>query len=355
MSEDGARYCMECGKPVPAPTFSIMPAIKAPHAGQPASRTAARQAPPGRPSGAAPARALIPETREAPAAAPTADPAAGPAAPPAPISAPVPRTEPATGAVQQCQWCRAMVNVALPYCPHCGKRTDGALQSVRTLVFSATRSETRIRLVLLDDAGGVRQTWPLTKAEVTIGRGTCDIRSPDDTFLSPMHAQIFLRDGAAWVRDLGARNRTWLYASGDTPLEDGDCLLIGTQIIRYRRIGQPAPTSPGADGTRPAGSASPGADVAVLSQLRADGSVRDTYHLSSGRSIVIGRDTGDWLFPYDHTMSARHAELRDQGGPFILHDVGSRNGTAIAVRGERRLEPGQRLLAGAMMLRLETA
>ena len=37
--------------------------------------------------------------------------------------------------------------------------------------------------------------------------------------------------------------------------------------------------------------------AAVIEQLRADGSCRDVYHLSPGRSILIGREQGDWLFP----------------------------------------------------------
>ena len=41
-------------------------------------------------------------------------------------------------------------------------------------------------------------------------------------------------------------------------------------------------------------------------------------------------------------------------GRFIIRDVGSRNGVAIAVRGERRIEPGQRVLAGDVMLRVES-
>jgi hypothetical protein len=46
------------------------------------------------------------------------------------------------------------------------------------------------------------------------------------------------------------------------------------------------------------GSATPTADIAVMAQLRADGSVRDTFPLSSGCSITVGRNRGDWVFLY---------------------------------------------------------
>jgi predicted component of type VI protein secretion system len=103
------------------------------------------------------------------------------------------------------------------------------------------------------------------------------------------------------------------------------------------------------------GSHVPTADVAVLEQLRADGSVRDTFHLSPGRSVMLGRETGDWLFAYDQTMSGKHAEVRSEDSEFYIHDAGSRNGVAMAVRGERPLKKGQRLLLGDQIFRVESA
>ena len=94
--------------------------------------------------------------------------------------------------------------------------------------------------------------------------------------------------------------------------------------------------------------------MAALQQLRADGSVRDVLHLSPGRHVVLGREAGDWVFPYDQTMSGRHAEVRSEDSEFVVDDLGSRNGVAIAVRGERALRKGQRVLLGDQILRVET-
>ncbi len=101
-------------------------------------------------------------------------------------------------------------------------------------------------------------------------------------------------------------------------------------------------------------SLTPGPDVALVAQLRGDRSVRDIHYLAAGQKMVLGRDTGDWTFPYDQTMSGRHAELEDQDGALVIRDLGSRNGIAVAVRGERRLEPGQRLLVGDQVLCVES-
>ena len=62
--------------------------------------------------------------------------------------------------------------------------------------------------------------------------------------------------------------------------------------------------------------------------LTADGSVRDTFHLSPARAVLLGRESGDWVFPYDPTMSGRHAEIRSEDAEFFVHDAGSRNGVA---------------------------
>ena len=78
------------------------------------------------------------------------------------------------------------------------------------------------------------------------------------------------------------------------------------------------------------------------------------FHLSPGRPIIIGRESGDWIFPYDATMSGRHAEVRTEDSEFFVHDANSRNGVAMSVRGERELKKGQHMLVGDQILRLES-
>ena len=38
---------------------------------------------------------------------------------------------------------------------------------------------------------------------------------------------------------------------------------------------------------------------------------------------------------------------------FFIHDAGSRNGVAMAVRGDRELKKGQRFLVGDQIMRVE--
>ena len=123
--------------------------------------------------------------------------------------------------------------------------------------------------------------------------------------------------------------------------------------LRFRRLGYPGPHAPDADATRRMGSLSPSADIASISQLRVDGSVRDVFHLSPGRDVKLGRDAGDWTFPYDPSMSSQHAIIRSEDADFVLADAGSRNGVAVAARGDVALKKGSRILVGDKLLVVE--
>lgn len=223
-----------------------------------------------------------------------------------------------------------------------------------TAMFSARATAGGPRIAVLDGDGQVARTVTLEGTDASIGRADGELRFPDDVFMSPVHAQLSWHDGQLRVRDLGSRNGTWLFTDAPYKLQDGDTVLIGSQLLRFRRLGYPGPQPPEADATRRLGSATPSADVAVLQQLRSDGSARDSCHLSPARSVVIGRSEGDWLFPYDPTMSGKHAEVRGEDLEFIVLDLGSRNGIAVAVRGEKPVHAGQRILLGDQTLRVES-
>jgi len=155
------------------------------------------------------------------------------------------------------------------------------------------------------------------------------------------------------VRDLGSRNGTWVFLEEPYRLMDGDLLLVGSQVLRFRRLGYPGPHAPEADATKRMGSLIPSADIASLTQLRSDGSARDVIHLSPGRDVLIGRERGEWLFPYDPSMSGQHAVIRSEDADFVVVDAGSRNGVALAARGAMPLKHQSKILVGDKLMRLE--
>ena len=364
-NDELSKFCIDCGKPVIAGGARVIsvaavlkPGAAAPEVMQDDRASKARGA--GRAGGG------VPDTR---------------------VSS---TTKPKGGVLRACPGCNAMIDPALPFCPQCGVRavpaapTGSACTSCgtpvdltkdkfcakcgaraataheappkpKTAVFTAKGTgAVGPKIAIIDDAGNVKQSFQIEQAETSIGRIDGDLRYPSDPYLSPMHAQFSFRDGQLFIRDLGSRNGTWLFIDAPYRLQDADTILIGSQIIRFRRLGYPGPHPPEADQTRRLGSLTPNADVAVLAQLRADGSARDTCHLSPGRSVKIGREQGDWVFPFDQTMSGKHAEVRGEDLEFIVIDDGSRNGIAVNVRGEKPVKVGQKLLMGDQTMRLES-
>jgi pSer/pThr/pTyr-binding forkhead associated (FHA) protein len=209
---------------------------------------------------------------------------------------------------------------------------------------------------VLNDDGTVEREITIEREETVVGRTSGDLRFHDDDTLSPEHAVLTWRANALRVRDLGSANGSWIFITSPHPLSDGDHLLVGSQIIRFRRLAGGARDDAGTPA--PHGAArTPERDVAMLEQLRSDGSVRDVIYLSPLRSVLIGRERGDWVFPYDPTMSASHAEVRclpgDRGEECLVRDVGSRNGVAVLVRGERAVSAGEKILLGKHVLRVE--
>jgi pSer/pThr/pTyr-binding forkhead associated (FHA) protein len=346
-NDPGAQFCMDCGKPMGKPTGRTAAAASAGRGGEGGAVTAA---------GAAP----VPGTRVVARSAVARD----------------------QGEAISCAFCGGRASARQPFCPHCGRRltapgsgpncprcaspvepgikfcaTCGAplvdVAAARRGLSGPSRPGATIALVLLDDLGNPVQRFERTAPDTTIGRQDGDIRFPEDVFLSPLHAKLSWEQDTLVVRDLGSRNGTWVFLEEAHRLLDGDLLLIGSQVIRFRRLGYPGPHPPDADATKRMGSLIPSADIASLTQLRSDGSVRDVIQLSPGRDVAIGREQGDWVFPYDPSMSAHHVLVRSEDADFVVVDANSRNGVALAARGDMALRDQSRILVGDKLLRIE--
>ena len=88
------------------------------------------------------------------------------------------------------------------------------------------------KLKMIDPA--TSQVFPLGE-EVTIGRAPgCSVPLADDTYVSQLHARIYIRDGKPFVEDLGSTNGTFLNRdrlSKTMPLHRGDKLQIGQTVL----------------------------------------------------------------------------------------------------------------------------
>jgi len=205
-----------------------------------------------------------------------------------------------------------------------------------------------LRLAAVRHDGLPGTVFPLPEGETVCGRAEGALRLADDATVSPRHARFTLRGGRLNVEDQGSVNGTYLRIQAPRRLGVGEELRIGRQLLRL----EPLPPAPEERGVRPWGAPDPGYRMR-LAQLLEGGGVGEVFPLHEGENTV-GRDAGEVTFPGDRYVSARHARVDVFGGSVTLTDVGSSNGTFVRIAGTTPLEPGDQLLVGGQLLRVES-
>jgi pSer/pThr/pTyr-binding forkhead associated (FHA) protein len=82
------------------------------------------------------------------------------------------------------------------------------------------------------------KTFPLTDAQITIGRADDATLVLTDDYASTRHARIFPQDGQWIVEDLGSTNGTYLdrqKVTQPTPVSVGVPIRIGKTVLELRR------------------------------------------------------------------------------------------------------------------------
>lgn len=69
--------------------------------------------------------------------------------------------------------------------------------------------------------------------------------------------------------------------------------------------------------------------------------------------LIIGRDQGQIRVPDDTFLSGRHATVQGYGSHYVLRDLGSRTGTYIRIREPYEMSPGDHVMVGSQVFRLE--
>lgn len=100
------------------------------------------------------------------------------------------------------------------------------------------RGGKRWELVIIAPEARAGAAFPLG-AELTVGRGAgCAVVLADDTFVSQVHARLFVRGGDPYVEDLGSTNGTLL--NGESVVEAvrlrrGDRVQFGETVMELVR------------------------------------------------------------------------------------------------------------------------
>ena len=263
--------------------------------------------------------------------------------------------------VVTCARCHGTNAAGQPYCQFCGARLAPAPEPARAErapeepKAGASASEPPARLVVIAQDGTPGTEYPVVGPQSEIGRDQGAIRLPSDPYVSPRHLVISRRNGRFFVRDLESVNGVYVRLRAPEVLRHADLVLIGLEVLRFELVSDAERgLGPATErGTRVFGSPSVPRH-ARLCQLTVEGVSRDVYYLTRDET-VIGREAGDLVFTNDPFMSRRHVSVdRDPSvGTFTLRDLGSSNGTFLAIRDERELVNGDHLRVGQHLFRLD--
>jgi pSer/pThr/pTyr-binding forkhead associated (FHA) protein len=269
--------------------------------------------------------------------------------------------EPPRKDVVTCSRCHGSNSAGQPYCQFCGARLTPEQEPQRAVSApegaprEGSAGEPPARLVVIAQDGTPGTEYPVLGAQAEIGREDGAIRLPTDPYVSPRHLLISRRNGRFFVRDLESVNGVYVRLRAAEVLRHADLVLIGLEVLRFELVSDAERgLGPATErGTRVFGSPSVPRH-ARLCQLTVEGVSRDVYYLSRDET-VIGREAGDLVFTNDPFMSRRHVSIdRDPAaGTFTLRDLGSSNGTFLAIRGERELVSGDHLRVGQHLFRLD--
>jgi pSer/pThr/pTyr-binding forkhead associated (FHA) protein len=255
-----------------------------------------------------------------------------------------------------CPRCRGMNARHASICQFCGARVAQESNEAPTPATGASSQPAlAARLVVIAQDGTPGRQYPLSEDQTDIGREEGSILLPSDPYVSPRHARVFQRAGRFFVRDLASVNGVYVRIRSAERLQNADLVLIGLEVLRFEVVSDAEKgLGPATErGTRVFGSpALP--RYARLCQRTVEGATRDIVYLGRDET-VIGRESGDLVFTNDPFMSRRHAVfLRDATtNIFLLQDLGSSNGTYLAIRGEHELAHGDHVRIGQHLFRLD--
>jgi pSer/pThr/pTyr-binding forkhead associated (FHA) protein len=286
--------------------------------------------------------------RSAGQAAPAAYPVAYPAATPGASATPSPSVPSV-----DCPQCSHRNPQTNRFCASCGYNLSALQAALPTYAAPTSHAggDSSIVLTALRADGTEAGSFPLPEGpHVVVGRDTGSIFA-GDSYLSPRHASFTRAGGQLIVRDENSLNGIYLRLQPDVPcrLDYGSVFRIGQEIVRFDAL-EPAP--PSADGVERLGSPSNGfvGRLALVIGRDTTGNAFPVPHTG----LHCGRERGDVLFSEDGYVSGLHCRIAPgPDGAVYLTDVGSSNGTFIRLNAEHALTPGDILLMGQQLFRVD--
>lgn len=269
-------------------------------------------------------------------------------------------SETSTMSLKICPSCSHEVPAADRFCGQCGNRMDDVplapaapmASGGKTMFFSGVQAPGRAKLILVrgDIPDGV--SYQLNGTEHYAGREEGAILFPEDTLLSPRHANFFYKDNRLFVRDEESVNGVFMRIKQPAPLDSGSVFLVGEQLLEVEAVAPDMGPQPDAEGTYFYASPRRASKIKLIQRLRG-GDIGLIYRAREDK-LTIGREHCDVNFPDDPFISGHHAELTTGSeGNFLLTDMGSKNGSFTRITDEVQLHHGDYVFIGQQLLRVE--
>jgi pSer/pThr/pTyr-binding forkhead associated (FHA) protein len=277
--------------------------------------------------------------------------APAPAPAPAPVPAPAPAAAPSVGAAVAAYQFGGGAPMPAPVMPPARTQVDPGPAAA-----PSSGHVLGVLVAILKD-GSDGRSHSLFDEQTDVGRSEGQIQLADDPYLSPRHARLLVRKDGLVVRDLDSLNGVYVRVRDPVELTDGDHLLLGQQVMRFELLPETELSLGPAMQRGVLVFGTPEVPrVARLVQYTTEGVGRDVHYLYRDETVV-GREQGDIVCTDDPFMSRRHASITLERATrrFTLKDLGSSNGTAIKVRGERVLKPGDQFRVGRHLFRYDRA
>src|SRR5215475_5305043 len=186
-----------------------------------------------------------------------------------------------------------------------------------------------------------------------IGRTRGTLLVPEDPFISPQHATLWVRDGRLHLRDEASASGVFVGVATQELVVPGGYFCLGDRLFRYLGALPPAAISPA--GTIVYGAPLPPGGTCYVLEERLVGGRSGAAFVSAQPLISIGRKDCDISFPDDDTLAPRHCELTPIADGAVLRDLSEGLGTLVRLQPgvERPVKLGEQIRVGQAVMRFE--
>jgi pSer/pThr/pTyr-binding forkhead associated (FHA) protein len=105
-----------------------------------------------------------------------------------------------------------------------------------TYLYSSPSKATRLEIAQVLHGGAEGLSLVAQNDSISMGREANDINFPDDPFISGSHARVDLQGDSLTLTDLNSKNGTFIRITKETPLEHGDYVFMGQQLLRVEIV-----------------------------------------------------------------------------------------------------------------------